>query len=75
MESPLRLVQTVLRVRTRVPGRLWIGERMDFLIIATEDFLKMAAAEKLAIKMGGVEFELTGEARESLRKFALALEL
>lgn len=61
-------------VRNPVPWRSWIGERMVFLI-PTEQFLKIAASEKLAIKMGGVVFELTTEARDSLRAFAEYLKL
>jgi hypothetical protein len=52
-----------------VPGRLWIGERMVFSI-PYESFKKLAAARHLAIKMGAVSFELSDEARESIRRFA-----
>ena len=48
-------------------------ERMDFLI-SYEDLLKMAAAEKLAIKMGSVVFELSDGVRDSFRAFAEALK-
>jgi hypothetical protein len=60
-------------IRNPVPGRLWVGERLVFLI-PCEDFLKMMAAEKLTIKMGDVMFDVKDEARESLRAFAKALK-
>lgn len=56
-------------VRNPVPGRLWIGERMVFSV-PVEEFQKLAAAEKLAIKMGGVRFDLNDDARVSLKLFA-----
>lgn len=52
-----------------VPGRLWIGERMIFSI-PREDFIKLAAAEKLGVKLGGVSFEFNEAARTSVRAFA-----
>lgn len=55
-----------------VPGRLWIGERMVFSI-PYESFKKLAAARHLAIKMGAASFELSDEARESIRRFAATI--
>ena len=57
-----------------VAGRLWVGERMVFLI-PREDFMKMAAAEKLGVKLGGVSFEFDEAARASVRSFAEAMKL
>jgi hypothetical protein len=71
--KPIHFSSNRSAVRNPVPGRLWIGERMDFLV-PFEDFLKMAAAEKLAIRMGSVVFELIDEVRDSLRAFAEALK-
>jgi hypothetical protein len=71
--KPIHFSSNRSAVRNPVPGRLWMGERMVFLI-PYEDFLKMAAAEKLAIKMGGVVFELNDDVRDSLRAFAEALK-
>jgi hypothetical protein len=71
--KPIHFSSNRSAVRNPVPGRLWIGERMDFLV-PFEDFLKMAAAEKLAIRMGSVVFELSDEVRDSLRAFAEALK-
>ncbi len=56
-------------IRNPAPGRPWIGEQMVFLI-PREEFVKLAAAEKLAIKMGGVTFEFSEELRDSVRSFA-----
>lgn len=56
-------------IRNPVPGRRWIGEKMVFLI-PREDLFKLAAAEKLAIKMDGVTFEFTEELRDKVRVFA-----
>ena len=56
-------------IRNPVPGRLWIGERMVFSV-PVEEFQKLAAAETLAIKMGGVRFDLNDDARMSLKLFA-----
>ena len=52
-----------------VPGRLWVGERMVFSVPA-QDFQTLASAKNLAIKMGGVRFELTDEMLTSIRVFA-----
>ena len=71
--KPIHFSSNRSAIRNPVPGRLWMGERMDFLI-PYEDFLKMAAAEKLAIKMGGVVVELNDEVRDSLRAFAEVLK-
>jgi len=43
-------------------------------VIPTGEFLKMAAAKKLAVKMGGIVFELSDEALDSLRVFAEELK-
>ena len=42
--------------------------------IPTEDFLKLAAAEKSGIRMGNVTFDLSEEQRDSLRFFANAIK-
>lgn len=52
-----------------VRGQPWIGERMIFSI-PREDFMKMAAAETLGVKLGGVSFEFNESARTSIRAFA-----
>jgi hypothetical protein len=56
-----------------VPGRLWVGERMVFSI-PREEFMKMAAAEKLGVKLGDVSFEFNEGARASVRAFAEAMK-
>lgn len=67
--NPIHFSSNRSAIRKPVPGRPWIGEKMVFLI-PREDFLKLAAAEKLAIKMGGVTFEFSEELRDSVRLFA-----
>ncbi len=60
-------------IRKPVPGRLWIGERMVFSI-PREEFMKMAAAEKLAVKLGGVSFEFNEATRTGIWAFAKTIE-
>ena len=43
-------------IRNPVRGKPWIGERMVFQI-PREDFIKLASANKLAVKLGGVSFD------------------
>jgi hypothetical protein len=50
-----------------------VGERLVFLI-PYEDFMKLAAAEELGIRLGGVQFDLSAESRDSIRAFANALK-
>jgi hypothetical protein len=52
-----------------VKGRTWVGERMVFSI-PVEKFQTLAKGKKVEIKMGGVVFPLSDEARASLRAFA-----
>jgi hypothetical protein len=52
-----------------VPGRLWIGERMIFSI-PYESFQKLAAAQRVAIKMGPTSFDLSDDALASIRRVA-----
>jgi hypothetical protein len=56
-----------------VPGRLWIGERMVFSI-PYDSFKRLAGAKNLSIKMGAVDFDLSDEARESIRSFASTIQ-
>lgn len=52
-----------------VPGRLWVGERMVFGI-PREEFLKMAEAKTLGVKLGGVSFQFDENTREAIKEFA-----
>jgi hypothetical protein len=52
-----------------VPGRVWMGEKMVF-VMTREEFLQVAAAEKLAVKLGGVKFEFSDELRDKVRAVA-----
>jgi hypothetical protein len=56
-------------IRNPVPGKPWIGEKMVFHV-PREDFLKMAAAKTLGVKLGGVSFEFNDAARNSIRGVA-----
>jgi len=67
--KPMHFSSNRSAIRNPVRGRSWIGEKMVFLI-PREEFLKLAAAEKLAIKMGGVTFEFSDELRDKVRQFA-----
>ena len=67
--KPIHFSSNRSAIRNPVRGRPWVGERMVFLI-PREDFLKLAAAQTLAIKMGDVTFEFSDELRGSVRAFA-----
>jgi hypothetical protein len=56
-----------------VPGRLWVGERLVFLI-PYQEFEKLVNAKRLAIKMGTTTFELDDGARDSMRAFSTAIK-
>jgi hypothetical protein len=56
-------------IRNPMRGRPWMGERMVFSV-PLEEFQKLASANELAIKMGGVRVDLNDEARTALRMFA-----
>jgi hypothetical protein len=60
-------------VPSPVPGRLWVGERLAFLI-PYEDFAKLVNAKRLSIKMGTTTFDLNNEARDSMRAFINAVK-
>src|ERR687892_518960 len=53
--KPIHFSSNRSAIRNPVPGRSWIGERMIFLI-PRADFLRLAAAEKLAVRLGDVSF-------------------
>jgi hypothetical protein len=61
-------------IRKPVPGKPWIGERMVFHI-PPDNFYKMAAAEKLGVKLGGVSFDFPEEFRQSIRETAKKIRL
>lgn len=67
--KPIHFSSNRSAIRNPVRGRPWIGEKLVFLI-PREDFLKLAAAETLAIKMGDVTFEFSEELRDGVRSFA-----
>jgi hypothetical protein len=59
-------------IRNPVPGRLWMGERMVF-IIPHEDLVKFSAAKTLAIRFGDTTFLVSEKHLTLLRKFILTL--
>ena len=67
--KPIHFSSNRSAIRNPVRGRPWIGEKMVFLI-PREDFLKLAAAQTLAIKMNDVTFEFSEELRGNVRAFA-----
>ena len=70
--EPVHFSSNRSAIRNPVRGRPWIGEKMVFLI-PREDFLKLATAEKLAIKLGDVTFDFDNEARAGVQMLAKAL--
>lgn len=52
-----------------VRGKPWLGERMVFKI-PREEFMKLAAAEKLGVKLGEVSFEFSEGNRIAVWSFA-----
>lgn len=67
--KPIHFSSNRSAIRNPVRGKPWIGEKMVFLI-PREDFLKLASAEKLAIKLGAVTFESNEDLRAGLRALA-----
>jgi hypothetical protein len=67
--KPIHFGSNRSAIRNPVPGRLWIGEKMVFPM-TREDFLKIAAAKTLAIKMDGVTFEFSDEMLVKVRAVA-----
>ena len=61
-------------IRNPVRGKPWIGERMVFLI-PREDFMKMAEAKTLGVKLGGVSFEFNDAARSSIKDLAKTIRV
>lgn len=54
-------------IRKPVPGKSWVGERMNF-VIPREDFLKLAAAQKLGVRLGNVSFDFGEDQLEAVRE-------
>jgi hypothetical protein len=52
-------------IRSPVPGKWWIGERMVFPI-PYEQFHNMAEAKTLSVKLGGVTFDFDDKARRAI---------
>jgi hypothetical protein len=70
--KPIHFGSNRSAIKNPVRGRPWIGEKMVF-VIPREEFLKLAAAEKLAIKMGDVTFDFDEDAHAGVRVLAKVL--
>jgi hypothetical protein len=70
--KPIHFSSNRSAIRNPVRGRPWIGEKIVFLI-PREEFLKLAAAKKLAIKMGDVTFDFDDESQAGVRELAKVL--
>ena len=60
-------------IRKPVPGKSWVGERMYF-VIPREDFLKLAAAQKLSVKLGNVNFDFGEDQLEAVREMSTRID-
>ena len=67
--TPVHFGSNRSAIRHPVPGQPWVGEKMVFPL-TREEFLKIAAAKTLAIKMDGVTFEFSDELRGKVREIA-----
>jgi hypothetical protein len=65
--KPVHFSSNRSAMRKPVPGKSWIGERIYF-VIPREDFLKLAAAQKLNIKLGDVSFDFGEDQLEAVRE-------
>lgn len=55
-------------IRRPVPGRVWMGERLVFRM-TYETLTRLSGAEKAAIKMDGISFEISDEHKNLLKDF------
>jgi hypothetical protein len=67
--KPIHFGSNRSAIRNPVPGKPWIGEKMVFPL-PREEFLRVAAAQTLAIKMAGVTFEFSDELLDKVRAVA-----
>ncbi|MCA1578286.1 MAG: hypothetical protein LC794_13090 [Acidobacteria bacterium] len=67
--TPVHFGSNRSAIRNPVPGQSWIGEKMVFPMTRAE-FLKIAAAKTLAIKLGAVTFEFSDEMLAKVRAVA-----
>ena len=67
-EKPIHFSSNRSAIPNPVPGRLWVGEKMTFAI-PFEQFVKIAEAKKLGIKMGAKTFEFDVRGRAALLAF------
>ena len=60
-------------IKHPVPGKHWIGERLEFRM-PSETFLKITQASKLVVSLDGLVFEFSETDLQSLREFAQAMK-
>ena len=61
-------------IKRPVQGRRWIGERLVFRM-PYQTFLKMAAAETIAVKLDAVRFDFGEEPMRAIRDFAKHIQV
>lgn len=61
-------------IKRPVPGKSWVGERMVFLI-PYEQFKKLAQANTLSVKLGGVTFDFDDDMRAGIKTIARHMAL
>lgn len=66
-DKPVHFSSNRSAIKKPVPGKAWVGERMYF-VIPREDFLKLAAAQKLSVKLGNVSFDFGADQLEAVRE-------
>ena len=64
--KPVHFSSHRVAIRKPVPGKSWVGERMYF-VIPRGDFLKLAAARELSVKLGNVSFDFGEDHLEAVR--------
>jgi hypothetical protein len=67
--TPVHFSSNRSAIQHPVPGEPWLGEKMVFSM-TREEFLKIAAAEKLAVKLDSVTFEFSDELLGKVRAVA-----
>ena len=67
--TPVHFGSSRSAIQHPVPGRPWLGEKMVFPM-TREEFLKIAAAKTLAVKLGNVTFEFSDEMLAKVRAVA-----
>jgi hypothetical protein len=70
--KPVHFSSNRSAIQKPVPGKSWVGERMYF-VIPREDFLKLATAQKLSVKLGNVSFDFGEDQLDAVREMGTRL--